>query len=141
MVKPNEHQIDDIYALGKEIGVDKVLLKSAQIYDYKNGNPLIPLNDNYSRYKKINNGTYVQKNKLENNCWRMWSSCVITWDGKVVPCCFDKDAKHELGDLKTTQFLTVWKSEKYSEIRKSILKSRKEVEICSNCSEGAKVWV
>jgi hypothetical protein len=30
----------------------------------------------------------------------MWSSCVVTWDGAVVPCCFDKDAKHQLGDLK-----------------------------------------
>ena len=28
-------------------------------------------------------------------------SNVITWDGKVSPCCFDKDAKYNLGSLNT----------------------------------------
>ena len=70
----------------------------------------------------------------------MWSSCVITWDGLVVPCCFDKDAKHQLGNLKTEDFKTVWKSNLYQSFRKSILKSRSEIDICKNCSEGTKVW-
>jgi radical SAM protein with 4Fe4S-binding SPASM domain len=70
----------------------------------------------------------------------MWSGCVITWDGKVVPCCFDKDAKHQLGDLKTQSFRQLWKSKLYQSFRTSILKSRKEIDICQNCSEGTKVW-
>lgn len=70
----------------------------------------------------------------------MWSSCVVTWDGIVVPCCFDKDAKHQLGDLKNQNFNELWKSFKYQNFRKSILKSRKEIDICKNCSEGTKVW-
>lgn len=48
VVKPNEHQIEEVYKLAKEIGVDEVKLKSAQVYDYKNGNPLIPNNQKYS---------------------------------------------------------------------------------------------
>ena len=27
-----------------------------------------------------------------NHCWKLWHANVITWDGLVVPCCFDKDA-------------------------------------------------
>ena len=42
VVKPNEHQIKDIEQLAKQLGVDEVRLKTAQIYDYKNGNSLIP---------------------------------------------------------------------------------------------------
>ena len=38
----------------------------------------------------------------------MWHSCVITWDGKVVPCCFDKDAHHTLGDLTQNSFSEIW---------------------------------
>jgi hypothetical protein len=91
---------DDVKKLANELGVDEVVFKTAQVYDFKNGNPLIPDNVKYSRYKKNSDGTYAIKNKLLNQCWRMWSSCVITWDGLVVPCCFDKDAKHQLGDLK-----------------------------------------
>ena len=70
----------------------------------------------------------------------MWSSCVITWDGLVVPCCFDKDAKHQLGDLKLQSFEELWNSSKYQGFRQSILKSRQEIDICKNCSEGTKVW-
>jgi len=45
VVKPNEHEIDEVLALGKEIGVDEVRLKTAQVYDYENGNDLIPTLD------------------------------------------------------------------------------------------------
>ena len=34
VVKPNEHQLDEIRALAKEIGVDEVRFKTAQVYDY-----------------------------------------------------------------------------------------------------------
>ncbi len=140
VVKPNEHQLNDVKKLAKELGVDEVVFKTAQMYDFKNGNPLIPDNIKYSRYKKNSDGTYAIKNKLLNQCWRMWSSCVITWDGLVVPCCFDKDAKHQLGDLKQQQFKDVWMSQSYQIFRKSILKSRQEIDICKNCSEGTAVW-
>ena len=35
VVKPNEHQIEEVKALAKEIGVDDVWFKTAQIYDYE----------------------------------------------------------------------------------------------------------
>ncbi len=140
VVKPNEHQTDDVLKLAKELGVDEVKFKTAQVYDYENGNQLIPDNPKYSRYQKMADGTYFIKNKLLNHCWKLWHSCVITWDGKVVPCCFDKDAKHQLGDLQENNFESIWQSESYYRFRKAVLKSRKEIDICSNCSEGSKVW-
>src|SRR6186713_3713725 len=57
VVKPNEHQIEDVKKLGKEIGVDAVWFKTAQVYDYeKDPNKLIPTIDKYSRYKKTETG-------------------------------------------------------------------------------------
>lgn len=140
VVKPNQHQIDDVYRLAEELGVDEVALKTAQVYDFENGNEIIPTIEKYSRYAQNSGGKWQIKNKLLNQCWRMWSGCVITWDGLVVPCCFDKDAKHQLGDLKQHSFKEIWHSEKYYAFRKSILKSRKEIDICTNCTEGTKVW-
>lgn len=140
VVKPNEHQINEVYKLAAELGVDEVGLKTAQVYEYENGNELIPTIEKYSRYKKNADGSFTIKNKLLNHCWKLWHSCVITWDGIVVPCCFDKDAMHRMGDLKQQSFHDLWQNETYKKFRADILKSRSEIEMCKNCTDGTKVW-
>lgn len=140
VVAPNEHQIPEVYALAKKLGVDQVLLKTAQIYDYEQGSDLIPKQEKYARYRKNADGTYGIKNALADHCWKMWHSCVITWDGRVVPCCFDKDAHFVLGDLAKNSFEEIWSGEKYQQFRQSLLTSRSEIEICKNCTEGTRVW-
>ncbi|SOE20003.1 radical SAM additional 4Fe4S-binding SPASM domain-containing protein [Spirosomataceae bacterium TFI 002] len=140
VVKPNEHEIEDVKKLASELGVDEVRLKTAQIYDYEQGSPLIPTIDKYSRYTPKGDGTYYIKNKFIDHCWKMWHSCVITWDGKVIPCCFDKDAHYQLGSLGENSFSQVWKSPAYTNFRQSLIKSRSEIEMCKNCTEGTPVW-
>ncbi len=148
VVKPNEHQIPQARMLAKRIGVDDLWLKTAQIYDPKDDHPLIPTQDKYARYRRSSSGVWEVKrlrpglsgNKLEDNCWKMWNSCVITWDGRVVPCCFDKDAHHVLGDLRKQSFREVWNSDAYNAFRATLLKSRSDIEMCRNCSEGTPVW-
>ena len=138
--RSNEHQVDEMKKLGKGMGANKVRIKTAQIYDFDKAEDLIPHKDSMSRYKKSNTGNWEIKNSLLNQCWRMWQGCVITWDGKIVPCCFDKDAKYQLGDLKLNSFRNIWFSDTYKHFRNKILKSRKEIDICTNCTEGTKVW-
>jgi radical SAM protein with 4Fe4S-binding SPASM domain len=141
VVKPNEHQIEDVKRLAKEVGVDEVRFKTAQVYDYENDpNQLIPENEKFSRYKKDKTGKHIAKNKLQNHCSKLWEANVITWDGMVVPCCFDKDATHRLGDLKKESFKEIWHNKNYKKFRKEITTSRKNIDICANCSEGLSVW-
>jgi radical SAM protein with 4Fe4S-binding SPASM domain len=141
VVKPNEHQIEEIKILAEEVGVDEVRFKTAQVYDYENDpNQLIPVNEKFSRYKKNKSGHHEAKNKLANHCWKLWQANVITWDGMVVPCCFDKDASHRLGDLKNQSFKEIWQNDNYKKFRKELMTSRKNIDICANCSEGVSVW-
>jgi radical SAM protein with 4Fe4S-binding SPASM domain len=140
VVKPNEHQLEDAKKLAHEMGVDAIWFKTAQVYDFESDpNELIPLNTKYSRYKKTSTGTQFKGN-LTNHCWRLWHDPVITWDGLVAPCCFDKDASHRLGDLRNQSFESIWRSESYQSFRNKILQGRKNIDICSNCSEGTRVW-
>ena len=141
VTQQNEHQIEEIKAIQKKYNADNLNLKTIQVYDYKNGNKLLPTNEKYSRYKKLKDGTFRLKNKMSNHCWRLWSTCVFTWDGKIVPCCFDKDAQYQMGELSKTEFHTIWKSGLYSDFRKKVLKNRQSIDICSNCSEGSKIWI
>lgn len=141
VVKHNEHQIEEVKKLGREIGIDQVRYKTAQVYDFENDpNQLIPDNNKYSRYKKDASGKMQTKSGLGNHCWKLWHANVITWDGLVVPCCFDKDATHQLGNLKTQSFKETWHNGNYKQFRRELLTSRKNIDICSNCSEGLRVW-
>src|SRR5580765_1888587 len=141
VVKPNEHQVEDIKKLAKEVGVDDVRFKTAQVYDYQTDpNNLIPSIDKFSRYRKNADGSYSAKNKLANRCWKMQQGNVITWDGLVVPCCFDKDAMHRLGNLKNQSFKQIWNNDNYKQFRRELMTSRKNIDICANCSEGVSVW-
>lgn len=135
----NEHQLEDIKQLAKDYQVDELAIKSAQIYDYETGNDMIPQNEAYSRYAKQDDSAAF-KNKLLNHCWRLWNSCVITWDGRVVPCCFDKDAEYKMGNVLEHDFNLIWKNDQYKAFRRQILKGRKHIDICKNCSEGTSVW-
>ncbi|MEZ4775526.1 MAG: radical SAM/SPASM domain-containing protein [Bacteroidia bacterium] len=140
VVRPNEHQIQDIKILGRELGVDAVVFKTAQIYDYENGSELIPTISKYSRYRQGDDGKYHLKNRLDNQCWKLWHGAEITWDGKVLPCCFDKDADYEMGSLQTASFESIWRSPAYHHFRSQLLHSRAEIDMCRNCSEGTKIF-
>lgn len=140
VVKPNEKQIPEVYQLAKELGVDEVKLKTAQLYDYENGNPLMPEQEKYSRYKKMADGRFQLKNAYKDECWRMWHSAVMTWDGKIVPCCFDKDAQHAMGTVGQQPFRDIWKSDAYEAFRQQLFTDRSQIEMCKNCTEGSPVW-
>ena len=139
VVKPNEHQIPEILEIGKKLNVE-VALKTAQIYDYENGSDLIPTQSKYSRYYQKPDGKWSIKNALDNHCWKMWHSAVVTWDGKVLPCCFDKDAHHSMGAYGNVSFEEIWRSKPYDEFRQAVITSRSSIEMCSNCTEGTKIW-
>jgi len=138
VMKQNEHQLDEVLDYGKDIGVDKIVFKTMQISSYENALKFLPENKKYRRYK-VENGSFKIKNKLKDHCFALWRTSVITWDGRVVPCCFDKDAEFELGQINESSFADVWKSGKYNDFRNKIFSNRKSVDMCVNCTEGQKV--
>ncbi|MEL6674105.1 MAG: radical SAM/SPASM domain-containing protein [Bacteroidota bacterium] len=140
VVRPNEHQVPEVMQLGKELKVDQVILKTAQVYEFKAGNDLIPTQEKYARYKQQPDGTYAIKNPLDNQCWKLWHGAEVTWDGRVLPCCFDKDAQYEMGRMGEKPFAEIWHSPAYRDFRQKLLISRREIDICQNCSEGTQVW-
>jgi len=134
--KFNEHQIPKIKKLSKELKIDKLDLKSAQIYDFENDSEFIPTNEKYSRYKKSTTGNYVLKSKLKNKCKRLWESSVITNTGEILPCCFDKDAKYSFGNITESSFKNINNNKKTIKFREIFLENRKQIDICKNCTEG-----
>ncbi len=133
-----KHNQDDIYKikkLGKSLKINKIFLKSVQIYDENDHDNLLPSINSYKRYNKIN-GKLILNRQLKNYCRRLFFTSVITWDGKVIPCCFDKDAKFSFGKIEdSNSYKNIWNSEKATEFRKKVFTERNSVLICKNCIE------
>lgn len=138
VMKQNEHQIQDVKKYCDEIGVNKIVFKTMQVSSYENAKRFLPVNKKYRRYI-VENGSFKIKGEIKNHCFALWRTSVITWDGKVVPCCFDKDAFYELGMVNGRAFEDVWKSSSYNDFRTKILRKRKSVNMCTNCTEGLKI--
>lgn len=130
----NEKQIPYAARFSKEVNA-VLRLKSMQIINNKHFDYWLPDNEKFVRYRK-NNSDYTIKNALSNHCLRLWLNPVVTWDGLVVPCCFDKDADNIMGDLTESTFRAIWNGDKYKIFRDSVLKGRKSIEICRNCTSG-----
>jgi radical SAM protein with 4Fe4S-binding SPASM domain len=133
--RSNQHQLNDVRAFAMTAGADMVEIKTAQLYDFENGNPLMTDIDRYSRYRKTRDGRYEIKSKLPNRCFRLWNGAVITAAGNVVPCCFDKDATVTMGNIGSQSLLHIWKNEQYMRFRQDVLHNRKKYDMCRNCTE------
>ena len=130
----NEHEIEAFKKIAQKMKVQKITIKTAQIYNYTEKTELIPTIKKYSRYKTIN-GNWELKKKLHNRCLRMWQSAVVTTDGELLPCCFDKNANFSYGILNKSSVKDLWNSDKALEFRKQVLSNRENITMCQNCSE------
>jgi radical SAM protein with 4Fe4S-binding SPASM domain len=130
----NEHQIPQLRSIAKELCA-KLTLKSMQVINEENTGFWLPSDRKYRRYM-MKESRFVVKGRLPDRCARLWFNPVVTWDGKVVPCCFDKDAEHIMGDLNQESFREIWNGPRYRVFRKAILKDRSMIEICRNCTSG-----
>lgn len=137
-MKQNEYQISDVFKFGSKLGVDKVVIKTMQLSSYENALKFMPIDKKYSRYYIEDNQLKI-KNKLKNECFALWRTSVITWDGDVAVCCFDKDADYNLGNVFKNNFNEIWTNENYTKFRKAIFNNRKKIPMCTNCTEGLKI--
>jgi radical SAM protein with 4Fe4S-binding SPASM domain len=134
--KHNQDQVSDMKRFGMHLGADRVVIKSAQIEYPDEMEEWVPDEARYSRYRKNNRGEWTWRGKLGNRCRRLWQTTVITTDGMVLPCCFDKGAKYTMGSIAGESLYQIWKSRVYNNFRKQVLNNRAYIGICGNCTEG-----
>ena len=138
-LRTNEHEWEWIRRNYKRLGATHLVFKTAQLYDYEHGNPLMPSNERYSRYKKGADGKYfkIQNSKFLINtspCFRLWSGCVITTTGEVLPCCYDKGHHYSLGNILSLSLRDIYHSKKANNFRRHVLRSQKSrPNMCNNC--------
>ena len=129
----NEHQISQIRQLTRQWGADRVALKTAQIENPAHAAELLPQNPKYSRYRLDTNGKASIKRHYNSNCFRLRSTMVVTSNGDVAACCYDKNCQHNLGNVNQNHPAEIWLGEKANNLRQLVWKLKDGVEMCQNC--------
>jgi radical SAM protein with 4Fe4S-binding SPASM domain len=137
--KHNQDEIENIVEIAKRHKVNRLAFKTAQVYSTEQAEAFLPENQELSRYD-ISEDSVTLKAEIKNWCKRLWMNSTINWDGSVSPCCFDKDADYAFANIfkNSDTFKTTWPNEKYMQFRKAVMTNRKEIDMCSNCTEGMK---
>lgn len=129
-LRTNEQEWAAFKRVYKQLGADKLVLKTAQLYDYTDGHPLMPSDARYSRYTKGADGLFHRK-KLGRGCLRVWSGVVITTNGDVLPCCYDKAHSFTYGNITTQPLAQLFANERALAFRKAAI--NEQPTICQEC--------
>ena len=136
VMRHNESEIAEAERLARELGVDKFLVKTAQVYSNDDAEKFLPENDVFNRYDETESDLVV-KGQPARGCKVLWYSSMVNWNGAVAPCCFDKDVDYEMGQVFTVEkFAKIWMGRAYMDFRRQLLKDRNKVDMCRKCSEG-----
>jgi len=134
----NETEAPAAAAFAASVGAD-FRIKSMQVLDNKRAGEWMPADSRKSRYL-LSQGKWKAPCSPARGCFRMWTTAVITSDGDVVPCCYDKNAGHSMGNLHNLTFREIWHGEKYGAFRDAVIRSRDETDICRNCPQGRRIF-
>jgi radical SAM protein with 4Fe4S-binding SPASM domain len=133
----NEHEVHEAAAFARSVNAG-FRIKSMQVLDGDRAGDWMPSDVRRSRYLKYK-GTWKPVKSPSRGCFRMWSTAIVTVDGDVVPCCFDKYAGHAMGNINDKTFSEIWNGEKYKSFRETVIRSRELVDICSQCPQGRRI--
>ncbi len=67
-------------------------------------------------------------------CAMLYNRITVTWDGRVVACCNDLNAKYICGDIHERPLIEIWNDKPFRELR-AMLRDRRhtEVALCRDC--------
>lgn len=129
-LRTNEHEWKAFKQQYKSLGADRLVFKTAQLYHYAEGHPLMPSDPRYSRYRKGKDGLYHRKS-LRRGCFRVWSGVVVTTTGEVLPCCYDKSHSYAYGNIMDTPLAELFSNEKAMAFRMAA--EQEKTQICQEC--------
>jgi len=134
----NAHELAEVKSFAKSLGVS-LKVKSMEVLKPAHNMQWIPAEVKRTRYEK-KDGAYVLKKRPARGCLRAWTTPVITWDGNLLPCCFDKDAGNSFGNIIEQPFKSIWDGEKRHAFLAELIRTRAFCSICSQCPQGLKLF-
>ncbi len=124
-------------ALAAGLGADLVSFKTLQAASMPGGDALLPADLRYTRYRRDREGRLVpDRLPLSGRCLRIYFSCQIDWQGNVLPCCFDKNSRHIMGNVFEQPLADIWNGPAFRAFRRAFTSGGRPWPMCADCTEG-----
>tara|TARA_B100001971_G_C18251994_1_gene579009 strand:- start:790 stop:1638 length:849 start_codon:yes stop_codon:yes gene_type:complete len=124
----NEHEIDKIKKLAKEIGVDKLSFKTCHV-----PNPEAQKKIDVTNPKLQINAE--NKNKHVNWCEIPWQECIVCANGDTTTCTVDIFNSELMGNAFQKSFKDIWNGERFQKFRKRVKEDKYAIGICRYCQK------
>ena len=145
VTKYNEHEIEKVQKMAKEIGVNRlelapyrcdmateVLMSNER--QFETAKTFLPKDEGYSMY---NYSKKEKKNIKNDDCIWLFMQAAVNWNGSVSPCCAIWHEKFDFGNISEKPFLEIWNNEKYIAARRLNRKNYKPDPklglVCATC--------
>lgn len=139
----NQKQVSAMISLGKQLHVDRVTFKRASFHLYfdKEGR----ISGDMESVSSFLPGTGtapsaqaplpVLPNRQSNWCFFPWFFSIITWNGEITPCCYDKDAQYSFGNIFRggKNLDQIWQNGASGSFRRKLLKDVSSIDLCKKC--------
>jgi len=112
---------------GNVAGVDQFLCKDFSTWD-GNAEDINALVNSDSRDTDTFDTSTVM-------CTLPWEVMTVTWNGDVVPCCYDYDAKVVLGNMGEESLSAIWNGERMRSVRKEFIANKVTNPLCRRCEK------
>lgn len=75
-----------------------------------------------------------RKKHSRPSCNLPWRKMTVTWDGDVVPCCYDFNKKFALGNVREQSLEEIWNGPMMQALRQEFNSNHVTNALCKNCS-------
>ena len=120
----NKQSIEEVTAFwSKQVGIDEFVCKPFVSWDGKaeDVNLLMP-------------GAVKQHEPTEKVvCDFPWEKMTVSWDGELVPCCFDYNKKYTLGNINEQSLVEIWNGERMHALRREMKSNKVTNQLCQGC--------
>jgi radical SAM protein with 4Fe4S-binding SPASM domain len=133
-MRHNLHQSAQLREAARQWGADVVRVKSTHVFTPEQGLRFLPSISGLRRYH--DDAAELRPRQRNRLCRQIWFQTTVNWNGTVVPCCFDRDEALPMGNALIEDFGDIWRGERYTRLRTTLMQDGRVPDICRNCAEA-----
>lgn len=135
LMKHNQHEVDDFVAYCRKLDLDGFNIIGTTARTVEQAERYLPDDPRHRRFDEaaLRAGELRSKKYPLDHCGWLYGTVTVMVDGSVVPCCYDPQGRHVLGNVFTTPIGRIWNNAAYRAVRRRVAALKAADPMCRLC--------